>query len=57
LIKEEEHNQSSDMIVRYKDIVPGVVKVESIDAVGISSPIRAVATESRSFLVCYSLAY
>lgn len=45
------------MIVRDKDIVPGVVKVESIDAVGISSPIRAVATESHSFLVCYSLAY
>ncbi|XP_059443250.1 uncharacterized protein LOC132175350 isoform X3 [Corylus avellana] len=50
LIKEE-NNQSSDMIVRDKDIVPGVVKVESIDAVGISSPIRVVATESHSFLV------
>jgi hypothetical protein len=51
----EEHNQSSYMIVRDKDIVHGGVKVEPI--VLDSSPIRVVATESQSFLVCYSLAY
>jgi hypothetical protein len=33
------------------------VKVDHIDVVGISSPITAVAKESQSFLVCYSLAY
>ncbi|XP_062168374.1 B3 domain-containing protein At4g34400-like [Alnus glutinosa] len=44
----EEHNQSSYMIVRDKDIVPGGVKVEPI--VLVSSPIRVVATESQSFL-------